>query len=172
MKRVNEIYDHPVFQEKFRALQEAEKDRLFCKHTLEHLIDVARLMYLFALEQELVVSKEVIYALALMHDIGRLDQIEKGIPHEQAGADLCDVILPDCGFTKAETDMIKAAILQHRNQNRNHNRNQEKSAAADENNLYQELLYRADKKSRNCFACEMQNECNWEKENMNLEIQY
>lgn len=78
------------------------------------------------------------------------------------------MILPDCGFTKAETDMIKAAILQHRNQNRN----QDKSTAADENNLYQELLYRADKKSRNCFACEMQKECNWEKEKMNLEIQY
>lgn len=85
MKRVNEIYDHPVFQEKFRALQEAEKDRLFCKHTLEHFIDVARLMYLFALEQELAVSKEVIYALALMHDIGRIDQIEKGFPTSRQG---------------------------------------------------------------------------------------
>lgn len=168
MKRVNEIYDHPIFQEKYVALQEAEKDRKFCKHTLEHLIDVARLMYLFAFEQELAVSKEVIYALALMHDIGRIDQIEKGIPHEQAGADLCDVILPDCGFTKAETETIKAAILQHRNQNKNQNQN----AATDEKNPYQKLLYRADKKSRNCFACEMRAECNWDEEKMNLKIEY
>ena len=58
MKRVNEIYDHRVFQEKFRALQEAEKDRLFCKHTLEHLIDVARLMYLFALGRNLSFPKK------------------------------------------------------------------------------------------------------------------
>lgn len=170
MKRVNEIYNHPIFQEKFCALQEAEKDRLFCKHTLEHFIDVARLMYLLALEQELVVSKEVIYALALMHDIGRIDQSEKGIPHEQAGADLCDVILPDCGFTKAETETIKAAILQHRN--RNQNQNQDKNAASDEKNPYQKLLYRADKKSRNCFACKMQKECNWDVEKMNLKIEY
>ena len=71
MKRVNEIYDHPVFQEKFRALQEAEKDRKFCKHTLEHFMDVARLMYIYALEHDLSISKELIDATALMHDIGK-----------------------------------------------------------------------------------------------------
>ena len=160
MKRVNQIYDHPIFQKKYSALQEAEKDRMFCKHTLEHFIDVARLMYIYSLEHQLSISKEVIYAMALMHDIGRIDQIEKGIPHEQAGADLCDVILPDCGFTKEETDTIKASILHHRN------------ALNDEENPYYEMLYWADKKSRNCFACDMREECNWDEEKMNLKIEY
>lgn len=160
MKRVDQIYDHPVFQEKYRALQAAEKDRMFCKHTLEHFVDVARLMYIYSLEHELSISKEVIYAMALMHDIGRIDQIEKGIPHEQAGAELCDVILPDCGFTKAETDAIKAAILHHRRVSEN------------EKNPCYEMLYWADKKSRNCFACNMQGECNWDEEKMNLKIDY
>lgn len=160
MIRVNQIYRHPVFREKFRALQEAETDRQFCKHTLEHLMDVARLMYIYSLEYELSIPKEVIYAMALMHDIGRIDQIEKGIPHEQAGASLCDLILPDCGFTKEEIDTIKAAILHHR------------KAADDENNPYYEMLYWADKKSRNCYACDMQKECNWDKSKMNLDIDY
>ena len=160
MRRVNQIYDHPIFQKKYRALQEAEKDRMFCKHTLEHFIDVARLMYIFSLEHHLSISKEAIYAMALMHDIGRIDQIEKGIPHEQAGADLCDVILPDCGFTKEETDTIKASILHHRN------------AVNDKKNPYYEMLYWADKKSRNCYACEMQEECNWDEGKMNLKIEY
>ena len=106
MKRVNQIYLHPVFQKKYIALQEAEKDRMFCKHTLEHFIDVARLMYIYSLEHQLPISKDVIYGMALMHDIGRIDQIEKGIPHEKAGAALCDAILPDCGFTKEETALI------------------------------------------------------------------
>ena len=136
MKRANLIYHHPVFQEKFRALQEAEKDRMFCRHTLEHFIDVARLMYIYSLEHHLSASKELIYATALMHDIGRIDQIEAGIPHEQAGAVLCDVILPDVG-----------------------------------NPLY-EMLYWADKKSRNCFACSMREVCNWNEGKMNLKIDY
>ena len=178
MKRVNEIYDHPVFQEKFRALQEVEKDRLFCKHTLEHLIDVARLMYIYALEHDLSISKELIYATALMHDIGRIDQIEQGTPHEKAGAALCDVILPDCGFSKEETEVIKAAILNHRNETSGNlpEKNlcdkdmfDEKKMVC-ENDLLCEILYRADKKSRNCFACEMKKECNWDEEKMNLKI--
>ena len=160
MKRVNLIYAHPLFQEKFQALQEAEKERTFCRHTMEHFIDVARLMYIYALEHSLSISKEIIYATALMHDIGRIDQIQKGSPHEQAGAELCDRILPDCSFTKEEIDSIKASILHHR------------TVANDEKNLYDEMMYWADKKSRNCFACEMQKECNWDKEKMNLEIEY
>ena len=160
MKRVNQIYNHPLFQEKYLALQVAEKDRMFCKHTLEHLIDVARLMYIYALEHGFSIEKEMIYAMALMHDIGRIDQIEKGIPHEQAGAELCDRILPDCGFTEKETETIKASILHHRN------------AVNDANNSCYEMLYWADKKSRNCYACDMREACNWDEEKMNLKIEY
>ena len=134
MKRVNRIYHHPVFQKKFQALQEAEKNRQFCKHTLEHFMDVARLMYIYSLEHHLSASKELIYATALMHDIGRIDQIEMGIPHEQTGAALCDVILPDCGFSQEETETIKSAILHHR------------KAAQDVGNPFYEMLYWADKK--------------------------
>lgn len=82
MKRVNLIYRHPLYQKKYNALQKAEEHRKFCNHTLEHFLDVARLMYIYSVEQELSISKEVIYAAAFMHDIGRIDQIEKGIPHE------------------------------------------------------------------------------------------
>ena len=160
MRRVNQIYKLPVFQEKFKALQDAEKSSPFCRHTWEHFMDVARLMYIYSLEQKLNFSKEFIYAMALMHDIGRIDQIEKGISHELAGAALCDVILPDCGFTKEEIDRIKVAILHHR-----------KATSEDNDPLYK-MLYWADKKSRNCFACEMKEECNWDKEKMNLEIEY
>lgn len=165
MKRVNLIYEHSVFQNKFQALQEAEKERKFCNHTLEHLLDVARLMYIDALEHDLSFSKELIYATALMHDIGRADQIEQGTPHEQAGAALCDVILPDCGFDKKEIETIKAAILHHRNTTR-------VCVTFPESETLCGLLYWADKKSRNCFACGMKNECNWDEEKMNLEIEY
>lgn len=178
MKRVNLIYNHPVFQEKFQALQEAEKDRKFCRHTLEHFMDVARLMYIDALEHDFSISKELIYATALMHDIGRIDQIEQGTPHEQAGAVLCDVILTDCGFSEEETEVVKAAILHHRNEPSGNLSDKklcdkdifdEKKIVCEKDHLC-EILYRADKKSRNCFACEMKEECNWDEEKMNLKI--
>ena len=31
---------------------------------------------------------------------------------------------------------------------------------------------KSDKKSRNCFACAAQAECNWDRQKMNLEIDY
>lgn len=189
MRRVHLIYEHPVFQEKYHALQEAEKNRRFCKHTLEHFIDVARLMYIYAFERRLSISKEVIYAMALMHDIGRIDQIERGIPHEQAGAELCDIILPECGFTEEETETIKAAVLRHRNAAGCGEAAEDGSAAgcgkdaedgnaagcgetAEDGSAADEMLYWADKRSRSCYACEMQKECNWDQEKMNLEIDY
>ena len=160
MTRVQAIWQHPLYQKHLTALTRLESDRIFCRHTPEHFLDVARLMYIYSVEQELSISKEVIYAAAFMHDIGRIDQIEKGIPHEMAGAALCDRILPDCGFAKEEMSLIKDWILHHRI----------KDKGAD-TPLY-EMLYWADKKSRNCFACAAQAECNWDRQKMNLEIDY
>ena len=160
MKRVQLIYEHPLFQTKYRKIREKEKDRENCKHTLEHFLDVARLMYIFSLEKQLFVSKELIYAIALMHDIGRIDQVNQGIPHEEAGAALCDVILPDCGFGEEERQTMKESILYHRGGGNNLK------------NPYCELLYLADKKSRNCFACDSKAKCNWDANRKNLSIEY
>ena len=188
MKRVDLIYHHPVFQERFQALQAAERDRRFCRHTLEHLLDVARLMYIYAIEEQYPLSKELIYATALMHDIGRMDQIECGTPHEQAGAALCGIILPECGYSPAEIAQIKAAILCHRSGVRKTRRDKdtaqninqmieqtdgENGGCSGENQyLLGELLYRADKQSRNCYACAEIQACNWDSGKMNLAIEY
>ena len=56
MKRVNLIYRHPLYQKKYNALQKAEEHRKFCNHTLEHFLDVARLMYIYSVERELSLS--------------------------------------------------------------------------------------------------------------------
>ena len=63
MKRIDQILSHPVFREQFALLQEAEKDRIFCRHTMEHFLDVARLMYIYNLEDQAGFSKEMIYAV-------------------------------------------------------------------------------------------------------------
>lgn len=44
---------------------------------MEHFLDVARLMYIYNLEDQAGFSKEMIYAAGLLHDIGRYEQMEK-----------------------------------------------------------------------------------------------
>ena len=59
-------------------------------------------------------SKDIIYATALLHDLGRADQYEKGISHEEAGAILAEEILTDCGYTREERKFMTDTILRHR----------------------------------------------------------
>ena len=160
MKRIDQILSHSVFREQFALLQEAEKDRIFCRHTMEHFLDVARLMYIYTLEDQAGFSKEMLYAAGLLHDIGRYEQMEQGTPHHLAGARLAEIILTDCGFSPEEQEPILAAIRSHR----------VKDTA--ETPLFSRYLYRADKQSRNCFSCPARAACNWPEEKMNLTIRY
>ena len=98
MERIQKIQKHPLFQELFEKLQQLEKDRPFCRHTMEHFLDVARLMYIYDLEDGASIPKEVIYAAALLHDLGRYEQLTRGIPHDIAGSEAAELIMKDCEF--------------------------------------------------------------------------
>lgn len=156
MKRVNEIIHHPMFADRLERLQALEAERIFCRHDLTHLLDVARMMWIAALEGGLPLDREVVYGAALLHDLGRVDQIERGVPHDQASADLAGRILPEAGFTPEETREIMQAIRAHRTD-------------GSEETLGQ-LLYRADKACRTCWRCGANSECNWPDEKKNMEI--
>lgn len=158
MERVQRIYSHPIWQTNFLSLQEAECDRVFCRHTMAHFMDVARIAYIEALEKNLPVSKQQIYAAALLHDIGRAAQYKDGTPHELAGEALSREILAESGFSCGEQAEILAAIAGHRN-----------SETGSLNDLAG-ILYRADKASRMCMDCPARKECNWSNEKKNLTI--
>ena len=78
MERVNKICGHPVWKWHMERLAEYEKDRIFCRHGVEHLLDVARIAYIENLEKNSGLSKEIIYGAALLHDIGRYLQYTEG----------------------------------------------------------------------------------------------
>lgn len=156
MKRVNEICCHSLWREAVEKIRELEENRIFCRHNTEHFLDVARIAYIESLENQVGVSKELIYAAALLHDIGRHLQYLEGIPHDEGSAMLAETILKDCGFKKEEREEIIAAILQHR------------SAQTMEKTDLAGLIYRADKKSRMCMLCHSCEECNWSIEKKNL----
>ena len=143
MKRVNLIYRHPLYQKKYNALQKAEEHRKFCNHTLEHFLDVARLAYIFALERNLDCSRELIYCTALLHDIGRAEQYSNGTPHDEAGVTIAGQILADLNFSESEKAQILTAIGEHRSSTGNLP-------------ILSQIIYEADKKSRNCVFSVLQ----------------
>ncbi len=160
MDRIDKILNHKLFLYHLRANEAAEAQRCFCRHNMNHFLDVARIGMIINLEENLKVEKEWIYAAALLHDMGKHIQYANGTPHEVASAEIAPKILADCGFDKKETDVIVEAILSHRDEK-----------AKEERNL-KGILYRADKASRSCFACKAEPECNWKEGRKNLQIKY
>lgn len=160
MERIPGIISNENFINHRKRIDTLEENRRFCRHDMRHFIDVARIAMILNLENGFGFSREWIYAVGLLHDIGRDEQYESGIPHEIASGKIARVILKECGFEEEEIRELEKAILNHRNQ-----------AVMEEKSL-SGILYRADKLSRACFLCEAEAECNWKNGNKNLELQY
>ncbi len=159
-KEVEMIRKHPLYVAYYEKLKQAEHGRKFCCHQMEHLLAVARIAYILNLERNLGIRKEVIYAAALLHDIGKYEQYTDGVPHEEASARIAEQIfaeLPGEAFSGEEKRQMIRAI-------RGHRREREGMEPLEE------LLYVSDKRSRNCFACESEAACNWSPEKKNCSI--
>lgn len=156
--RINKILNHDLFIKCVCKNEKAEEGRKFCRHDITHFLDVARLAELLNLYEKQEVDKELIYAAALLHDIGRHIQYEDKTPHELASAELAVKILEECGFDDKEASVIIRAIRNHRN------------SFVQETLGIDGLLYRADKMSRSCFACKVQKECDWKEEKKNRSL--
>ncbi len=163
MDRINKILYHPRFITYMNKNADMELDRIFCKHNLSHVMDVARISYILALEsaaqseidQGLFYPKDVIYAAALLHDIGRHKQYETGEKHAKLSAEMAPDILKDCGYAEAEIEMITSAIFTH----------SDKTLIND--NTLNGILAKADMLSRACCTCEVKEKCNWTEEEKN-----
>lgn len=156
MKNVNKILYSSLFKSHMVELNKLEKERIFCKHGMEHLLSVARIMRIKALEQGLLIEPEIIYSAALLHDIGRGASYKKGTDHAKESAEIAKQILTDCDFNESDREKILYAVLHHND-----------DAKADE---LCRLLRTADKLSRNCFDCSAYNECNWCDSRKNKEV--
>ena len=157
MERYQRIIEDEVYITHIRRTEEYEKDRAFGHHDMQHFLDVARVGMLINLTEGYNIPKDMIYAAALLHDVGRDVQYEDGTPHDIASVDITKDIFTRIGdiYTKEEQEEILAAIGDHRNKDIR----TEKSLAG--------LLYRADKESRPCYFCKAYEECNWKPDKKN-----
>ncbi|KUK31128.1 MAG: Uncharacterized protein XD63_1621 [Thermoanaerobacterales bacterium 50_218] len=159
MERIDAVVRDPLFRECLEKNRKAEESREFCKHDLQHFIDVARITYILMLESGDLrrfieennlrgrrSAKEVIYATGLLHDIARWREYETGEDHAPLGAELAEQILHRAGFTPNEIKIITTAIYEHREQR-------------PQMSLLGEMLHRADNLSRACHECPVKDKC-------------
>ncbi len=156
--RFNEILENNDFKRLLKEIEELERNRKFCRHGMEHIFDVARVAYIISLEKGIGIDKDIIYAAALLHDIGRSEEYRNGIPHHIAGAETAQKILANTSYNSEETGIIINAIASHR---KNENGND-----------LAKIIYMADKLTRNCAMCEAVEECNWSEEKKNYKMRY
>ena len=173
MERLNLILNNYKFKEHIDKIKECEVNRSYCKHNLEHFLDVARIAYIIKIENKENISKnkenisknkediskEIIYATALLHDIGRWKQYLYNIPHEAASAELAIEILKDCHFSDSEIEIITTAIREHRN-------------SGEFSSDLSQIIRKSDKISRACYNCSAKDSCKWSEEKKNIEIIY
>ncbi|MCR5213093.1 MAG: HD domain-containing protein [Eubacterium sp.] len=171
MKRVNNILDNKEYRKRILEIEELELSREFCGHGFEHLLMVARLGYAILLEdmnygKETIAdtygldeAKELIYASALLHDIGRYStlEIDMGMNHRESGIYIASPIIRQAGFDRQEEELILGAIKNH-------------GTMSENPGSLEGIIFRADKKSRNCFSCKAYDTCNWPKNQKNNNI--
>ncbi len=157
MKKFNSLLHDEEYLKYLSRNNLNEETRIFCKHGLEHFLDVARIAYIINLEENLGYSKEIIYVTSLLHDIGKFLQYEEKIPHEISSWNLSEKLLDKYDFTLEEIELIKEGIIGHRQK---------------ESKNFAKLLYKADKLSRLCFTCPAEKQCNWDFEKKNFNINY
>jgi uncharacterized protein len=156
--RYNKILKNKSFLNLLDELKALEENRIFCKHGIEHLLDVARTAYIISLERGLDIDKNIIYTTALLHDIGRVEQYKNGTEHHIAGCEIARNILIEENFNADEISIVLSAIAEHRN------RGDDKSLSG--------IIYMADKLTRPCFMCKATDECNWSENKKNKDMRY
>lgn len=145
MDRINCILKDKEFNMYLKNNEELEEDRIFCHHDIIHFLDVCRVATIINLEREFNIDKELVYAVGLLHDIGRWAEYKTGQDHSIASAELAEGILKRCEFTNLEIEEIALAIRSHRN----------KENSTD----LSSILYEADKVSRLCLICKAKDKC-------------
>lgn len=174
MIKIDALMLNNKFVSYMEQIKDKEIDREYCKHGIEHSLDVARISYIINLENSLGFDKEVIYGAALLHDIGRVCEYQNGTSHDKAGAMIAKELLTEVGFDNDDVELICEAIINHRESNKCNNEDcTQIISEEDKQETYSDLsglLYKADKLSRNCFSCGVYDKCYWPEDLKNKKI--
>ena len=167
MEYVDKVLRHPEYIRIQKKITSLEKDRIYCHHEIEHALDVARMAWIYCLEdwckkgivpKHMEEKKELLYVCALLHDIGRASQYEAGIHHSLAGKEIAGKILADIDYPQDKRDVVLRIIA-------GHHTGSEKPEG--ECSPLESYICRADHDSRLCFWCAGADTCKWKEEERN-----
>lgn len=181
MERIKSLLSHEKYCDYIKRIKLAERERIFCHHDMDHLFMVSRILYQWVWEYCLPFEKEMVFAVGLLHDIGRVREYEEGISHDLASAEIAKEILKDCNFSEKEIEKIADAITAHRGDGKEFLPLYSEKLSENEDSLESikqhmkdyslaELLYLADKASRNCSFCDSAKACKWNETKKQLSI--
>lgn len=163
--KYQKILENEEYKKYLEKICYLEKDRIYCKHDLIHSLDVARICTIMMYEQGKAVSRDIVYASALLHDIGRFKENTEN--HEALSVDIAKNILPVCGYTNSEISDIVEIISFHRG---NYSIKQIDELVMLGKLDLKESFRIADQLSRNCFCCKASSSCKWKEENKSTNI--
>ena len=201
MERVDKVMNHPVFRENMKKIEKAEIDRLFCRHGINHALDVARIFYILLLEEQVSGDKQLV-------DNGN-EQMSVNKEFVNGGSEVLSIdeefVNGDSAELSIDKELVYATALLHDigryEQYENgtpHNEAGAKLAGqimascgftedecglavnaikghrrdSSDRNIFCHLLYKADKLSRDCYHCEAEPECYWSAEQKNMRVKY
>ena len=139
MNAPDRLLAHSDYQRAIRAIAEREQDRRFCRHGLDHVSDVARLLWILVIENERPFDKDTVLLTAMLHDIGR------SVDNDNHDAESVRI-------ARTLRAQILSAIASHRDKNATIDPQQASLG---------QLLALADKKSRPCYRCPAAEDCYW-----------
>lgn len=184
MRRIVALGESVAFRANVERIEAAEAQRVFCRHGLSHLLDVARIAWILNLERACGLDRDVVYAAALLHDIGRAEQYATGENHDVAGvrvaAAILDALPRGLCFDAGEREQILDAVGGHRGAcsagafgadcDRASSADCDSAPAAPRSDVLAALIKEADNRSRACFACPARDACYWPDERKNLSL--
>ncbi|MDO4281212.1 MAG: HD domain-containing protein [Peptococcaceae bacterium] len=157
---VDRLLTHPTYLHALDAIERKEETRRFCRHGLDHFLDVARISWIICLEHGRDFDKETVYLAALLHDIGRS---QGDAHHDAASVAMARTLLADCGADAACIRAVCDAIAVHRRKD---------DSIAPGTASLGDILAHADKLSRPCFRCAAAADCYWPATVKNATIYY
>ena len=147
-------------------INELEKDRIYCRHGLDHFFTVAKISMILAKESGIDADENIIFGAALLHDLGRYDIAADN--HEAISCQLAEKILPDCGYNTIEIGKIVELISSHRGR---YSISKIQELRKTKQLDLKECFRIADQISRKCFECKAIDTCKWkEEEKLHFEI--
>lgn len=164
MKYVEALLKDSKFLYRLFYLKTLEQNRVYCRHDLTHFLNTARIAWIFTLENGLALEKEQVYLAALLHDLGRVEEYEQEISHEEASRTFAGEILRRLGYDEKKAEEICNAVAAHRGREAfarlKEDRFSDTKELSNQEKLA-EVLSAADQLSRNCFICERTDDCKW-----------